>query len=162
VQAIFQNIPLHQLAAVRFAENQTTRSAAHELTQHCGQGLGQIHHPPVPGIRVPRFHVVLKLSALGFLDNLQGAEIFMDGTNVEAECFRGPHRPTAREQRIQRAIRFFGFPQNHFDFVLVNSWLILFVHLWSVDKAIVPISHEEWFAFYVPRRGHHGFLTTFT
>jgi hypothetical protein len=95
VQAVFQNIPLHQLATVRFTKNQTTRSAADELTQHRSQGLGQIHHSPVPGIRVLRFHVVLKLSALGFLDNLQGAEIFMDGTNVEAECFPGPHRPTA-------------------------------------------------------------------
>jgi hypothetical protein len=87
VQAMFQNIPLHQLAAVRFTENQTTRSAAHELTQHRGQGLGQIRQPPVPGIRVLRFHLVLKLSALGFLHNLQCAEVFIDGTNVEAECF---------------------------------------------------------------------------
>ena len=38
---MLQNIPLHQLAAVRFRKNQTTRPAAHELTQHRGQGLGQ-------------------------------------------------------------------------------------------------------------------------
>src|ERR1700751_6137890 len=34
---MLQNIPLHQLAAVRFTEYQTTRAAAHELTQHRGQ-----------------------------------------------------------------------------------------------------------------------------
>jgi len=33
-------------------QNQTTCSAAHEVTQHRGQRLGQIDHPPVPGIRV--------------------------------------------------------------------------------------------------------------
>ena len=73
MQAVFQNIPLHELAAVRFSEHQTARSAAYEVKQHRRQGLRQIHHAPVPGISVLRFHVVLKLSALGFLHNLQGA-----------------------------------------------------------------------------------------
>jgi hypothetical protein len=105
---LHQDIALHELAAVQFTKNQTTRSAAHEVTQHRGQRLGQIDHPPVLGIRVLCFHLVPKLSAPGFLHNLQGAEVFMDGTNVEAECFPGPHRPITREQRMQRAIRLFS------------------------------------------------------
>src|SRR5207302_11030018 len=67
------------------------------------------------------------------------------------------NRASSGDQRIQLAIRLCGFLQNHCHFVLLNGWLVLCVHLWNVDKAIVPISLEKWFAFYVPRRGYNGF-----
>jgi len=81
----------------------------------------------------------------------------MDGTNVEAECFPGPHRPTAREQRIQGAIRFFSFLQNRCHFAPVNGGLVLLIHLWKINEFVVPVSHEERLAPHVSRRSHHGF-----
>ena len=79
-----------------FTKHQTTRRAPTNSRSRVARARA-IHHPPVSAIRVLRFHVVLQLAALGFLDNVQSSEVGMDGTNVETECFPGPHRPTTRE-----------------------------------------------------------------
>ena len=134
------------------------RPAANELAQHRGQCPGRVHHTPVSGIRVLRFHVVLELSALGFLDNLQSSEVF-DGWN---EC-RGrvlPRPASAHSPRVAHTTCRYGSSASR-RITSISSLSTVGWFCSSISGASIKSSSQSRGKVaspsLVPRRGHHGF-----
>lgn len=140
MQAVFQDIPLHELAAVRFTKNQATLTAAH-ATSLPDAGTDR------PRARVwnPRssFSWVLKLSALSFLHSQRATHTTCDTVPhfLQNRCHFAPANGRLVLMRAGDAL--------DLDIRSIDEdfrTLEMLIHLSNINEFVVPASHEKRFA----------------